>query len=167
MPLSANVSAGDDILASQYNNLRSDVLSTSQGHRHTGSSEDGRQLVNGSYSSQSITEDKLAAALVAKLSPKSIQRFSVSMNVFQGTDGTAVVSNTVNQAITPVNTSKTVVIVNGVRTPAQINHAISAGVLASARLTGDSNVAVVISMGSVGGNHNPSFTVDFEVLEYN
>lgn len=36
MPESADVSAGDDVLASQYNNLRKDVLDAVLGHRHTG-----------------------------------------------------------------------------------------------------------------------------------
>lgn len=37
MAHSADVNAGDDILASQYNNLRKDVLDTSTGHDHDGS----------------------------------------------------------------------------------------------------------------------------------
>lgn len=36
MANSSEVSAGDDILASQYNNLRADVLNTSTGHTHNG-----------------------------------------------------------------------------------------------------------------------------------
>lgn len=36
MAASGTVSAGDTILASQYNNLRIDVLDTSSGHAHTG-----------------------------------------------------------------------------------------------------------------------------------
>lgn len=36
MANSSDVSAGDDILASQYNNLRADVLNTSTGHTHNG-----------------------------------------------------------------------------------------------------------------------------------
>lgn len=44
MPLSGSVTAGSAALASQYNNLRSDVLSTTQGHTHTGASENGAKV---------------------------------------------------------------------------------------------------------------------------
>lgn len=36
MSNSSEVSAGDDILASQYNNLRADVIDTATGHNHDG-----------------------------------------------------------------------------------------------------------------------------------
>lgn len=39
MSVSADVNAGDDILASQYNNLREDVLDETTGHGHTGSGD--------------------------------------------------------------------------------------------------------------------------------
>ena len=44
MPLSGSVTAGSAALASQYNNLRTDVVSTTQGHTHTGVSENGAQI---------------------------------------------------------------------------------------------------------------------------
>ena len=36
---SSVVVAGDDILASQYNNLRKDVLDTTDGHAHSGTAD--------------------------------------------------------------------------------------------------------------------------------
>ena len=44
MPSSGTVTAGSAALASQYNNLRADVLNTSTGHTHTGASEDGAKV---------------------------------------------------------------------------------------------------------------------------
>lgn len=44
MPNSGTVTAGSAALASQYNNLRDDVLNTSTGHTHTGASENGAQI---------------------------------------------------------------------------------------------------------------------------
>jgi hypothetical protein len=44
MPLSGSVTAGSAALASQYNNLRDDVLNVSTGHTHTGASEDGKKV---------------------------------------------------------------------------------------------------------------------------
>jgi hypothetical protein len=44
MPNSGTVTAGSAALASQYNNLRDDVLNVSTGHTHTGASENGAQV---------------------------------------------------------------------------------------------------------------------------
>jgi hypothetical protein len=44
MPNSGTVTAGSVALASQYNNLRDDVLNVSTGHTHTGASEDGKKV---------------------------------------------------------------------------------------------------------------------------
>ena len=44
MANSGTVTAGSAALASQYNNLRDDVLNTSSGHTHTGASENGAQI---------------------------------------------------------------------------------------------------------------------------
>lgn len=44
MPNSGTVTAGSAALASQYNNLRDDVLNTSTGHTHTGASENGAKV---------------------------------------------------------------------------------------------------------------------------
>ena len=44
MAESADVSAGDDILASQYNNLRKDVLDPILGHEHLGGAGQGKQI---------------------------------------------------------------------------------------------------------------------------
>ena len=51
-PISSPVSAGDNILDSQYNNLRADVLNVSTGHRHSGAAEDGRLIPPASISPQ-------------------------------------------------------------------------------------------------------------------
>lgn len=44
MPNSGTVTAGSVALASQYNNLRSDVLDTSTGHVHDGTTDGGKQI---------------------------------------------------------------------------------------------------------------------------
>jgi hypothetical protein len=44
MANSGTVTAGSAALASQYNNLRDDVLNVSTGHTHTGASEDGKKV---------------------------------------------------------------------------------------------------------------------------
>ncbi len=44
MAQSGTVTIGNDILASEYNNLRIDVLSNSQGHRHDGTANGGRLI---------------------------------------------------------------------------------------------------------------------------
>lgn len=41
MAQSSEVNAGDDILATQYNNLRKDVLDAALGHKHTGKTDEG------------------------------------------------------------------------------------------------------------------------------
>jgi len=41
MPNSSDVSAGDNILASQYNNLRKDIFDKDTGHTHTGETDKG------------------------------------------------------------------------------------------------------------------------------
>jgi hypothetical protein len=59
MPLSGTVQAGiDTVLASQYNNLRDDVLNVSTGHTHTGVSEDGKLIPTGGIADLAITQAK-------------------------------------------------------------------------------------------------------------
>lgn len=58
MANSADVNAGDDILASQYNDLREDVLDPVTGHDHEGA--DGKVLGTGALGDGSVTAEKLA-----------------------------------------------------------------------------------------------------------
>lgn len=44
MPVSADVSPGDTVLASQYNAVRDDVFDTSTGHGHTGVTDEGQLI---------------------------------------------------------------------------------------------------------------------------
>ena len=65
-PLSSDVSAGDDVLASQYNNLRKDVLDPTTGHDHEG--VEGI-ILDGAIAIAigTITEDRLTEAVIKKL----------------------------------------------------------------------------------------------------
>lgn len=55
MANSGTVTAGSAALASQYNNLRDDVLNVSTGHTHTGASEDGKQVEGTAIASTGAT----------------------------------------------------------------------------------------------------------------
>jgi len=55
MPNSGTVTAGSVALASQYNNLRSDVLDASTGHTHTGAAEDGKRIEGTAIASTGVT----------------------------------------------------------------------------------------------------------------
>lgn len=84
-PLSANVNAGDDVLASQYNNLRADVLDPTTGHDHEG--VEGKILDGAiAISIGTITEDRLSAAVIKKLGTLKTQpqiSASTSLNALQ------------------------------------------------------------------------------------
>ena len=55
MANSADVNAGDDVLASQYNNLRADVLNISTGHTHNGT--DSKLLIGlGTWTSKNSNQ---------------------------------------------------------------------------------------------------------------
>ncbi len=56
MPSSGTVTAGSAALASQYNNLRADVLNVSTGHTHTGASENGAKVAATGVSSGTATD---------------------------------------------------------------------------------------------------------------
>ena len=68
MPESSTVSAGDDVLAAQYNDLRKDVLDASLGHRHTGGADEGRLIPETGL--ETAVRDQLGQniGLVAKVS---------------------------------------------------------------------------------------------------
>ena len=63
MANSSVVSAGDDILASQYNNLRKDVLDNGVGHYHTGAVDGGRQIPESSLAFDVATQAELDATM--------------------------------------------------------------------------------------------------------
>ena len=63
MANSADVNAGDQALASQYNNLRADVLNTSTGHTHDGA--DSKALATDAVSGNIIADDGVGAGKIA------------------------------------------------------------------------------------------------------
>lgn len=116
-----------------------------------------------------ITVAKLAQEVLDRMSPKTIQKFSTAVTVNLGSDASATVQGTANQAITAISaTTKGIVIVNGARITAQSNVGITS-IIASARITTTTNVAVAVSCSpdSVPGNNSITVTVDFEVVEFN
>jgi hypothetical protein len=62
MANSGTVTAGSAALASQYNNLRDDVLNVSTGHTHTGASEDGKKVEGSAIASTGATNGQVLAA---------------------------------------------------------------------------------------------------------
>lgn len=62
MPLSGSVTAGSAALASQYNNLRDDVLNVSTGHTHTGASENGAKVHGSAIASTGATNGQVLTA---------------------------------------------------------------------------------------------------------
>ena len=62
MANSGTVTAGSAALASQYNNLRDDVLNVSTGHTHTGASENGKKVHGTALDSTGATNGQVLAA---------------------------------------------------------------------------------------------------------
>ena len=62
MANSGTVTAGSAALASQYNNLRDDVLNTSTGHTHTGASENGARVEGTALKATSVTDGYVLTA---------------------------------------------------------------------------------------------------------
>jgi len=62
MANSGTVTAGSAALASQYNNLRSDVLSITTGHTHTGASENGAKVAATGVSSGTAARNAVLTA---------------------------------------------------------------------------------------------------------
>lgn len=60
MANSSDVAAGADATATQYNNLRKDVLDTSTGHRHSGATDGGMTLF-GAWTGRSFNQGYTAA----------------------------------------------------------------------------------------------------------
>lgn len=65
MANSGTVASGGAILASQYNDLRDDVLDPSTGHTHLGSAGYGPQIPTGGLEDGAVTEAKLGTQSVA------------------------------------------------------------------------------------------------------
>lgn len=81
MASSSNVSAGDDILASQYNNLRQDAIHATLGHKHTGAADDGTKLVEASYGAATIPLAALKSEVTDRMSPKTIQHGTIDVSI--------------------------------------------------------------------------------------
>ena len=62
MANSGTVTAGSAALASQYNNLRDDVLNISTGHTHTGASENGKKVHGTALDTTGATNGQVLAA---------------------------------------------------------------------------------------------------------
>ncbi len=62
MPNSGTVTAGSAALASQYNNLRDDVLNITTGHTHTGASENGAKVEGTALKATGITDGYVLTA---------------------------------------------------------------------------------------------------------
>jgi hypothetical protein len=62
MANSGTVTAGSAALASQYNNLRDDVLNITTGHTHTGASEDGKKVEGTAIASTGVASNYVLTA---------------------------------------------------------------------------------------------------------
>jgi hypothetical protein len=62
MANSGTVTAGSAALASQYNNLRDDVLDVSTGHTHTGAAEEGKQIEGSAIASTGAADGAVLTA---------------------------------------------------------------------------------------------------------
>lgn len=88
MPLSGSVTAGSAALASQYNNLRSDVLDTSTGHTHTGASENGAKVhgtaldTTGATNGQVLTANGSGGATFAAVASSGALSLSTATATF-------------------------------------------------------------------------------------
>ena len=159
MPASADVSAGDDALASEYNNLRQDTLHDTLSHGHTGVGEDAKL----------IELDGLAQEVKDTLgSPASIQRFKTNANLLL-TVAAAVQKVVVNQTITAVDLAKTYVVMAGMEQtllsaiPVRWDQ-----VSVRARLTSSTNVEIEVTVvhGGQAANKSVDFETEYQVVEW-
>lgn len=118
------------------------------------------------YVDASIDVAHLSAEVLARMSPKTIQRFSTVISFTVGSDTTAIVQGTANQTITSVDTSKSVLLVGGARIASNAGTGLG-GISWSARLTSATNVALAVTIASPTTNVSIDVTIDFEVLEFN
>jgi hypothetical protein len=106
MPLSGSVTAGSAALASQYNNLRDDVLNVSTGHTHTGASENGAKVhgsalaSTGATNGQVLAADGSGGAAFTTLAQSGAVSFSTATAAFSTASGvpTAYQTGAANQA---------------------------------------------------------------------
>lgn len=105
-----------------------------------------------------ITSAKLSAAVLALMSPKTIQRTSGAVS-FSSESGL----KSANVTVTSVDTTKSYVTINGAKLTAGAG---SGAYVWSARLTSATNVEVSVSrLGA--GTETATYTVYFEVVEWN
>ena len=160
MPASADVNAGDDATAVQYNDLRADVVNVVSGHGHTGVSEDGKL----------IELDGLAQEVKDTLgSPASIQRFSTVVDiVVPGSGAKNRFELLVNQAITSIDLAKSYVVFQGFEIDWAATGLSADDYTAKAQLTSATNVEVIANVtatpSGVGATH--TVTVHYAVVEW-
>jgi hypothetical protein len=88
MANSGTVTAGSAALASQYNNLRDDVLNVSTGHTHTGASENGKKVLGtaldttGATSGQVLTANGSGGATFAAIASSGALSLSTATAAF-------------------------------------------------------------------------------------
>jgi len=88
MPNSGTVTAGSVALASQYNNLRDDVLNVSTGHTHTGASENGKKVhgtaldTTGATNGQVLTANGSGGATFAAVASSGALSLSTATATF-------------------------------------------------------------------------------------
>ena len=159
MPASADVNAGDDATAVQYNDLRADVVNVVTGHGHTGVSEDGKL----------IELDGLAQEVKDTLgSPASIQRFKTTANIIL-TVAAGVQKLIVNQTITSVDVAKTYIVMAGMeQTLLSALPVTWDQVSARARLTSATNVEIEVTVVHQGqtANKTTDFEIEYQVVEW-
>ena len=116
MANSGTVTAGSAALASQYNNLRDDVLNVSTGHTHTGASEDGKKVEGtaiastGATNGQVLTANGSGGASFAALAASGVVSFSTATAAFSTASGvpTAYQTGAANQATVVVGSGGSV-----------------------------------------------------------
>ena len=93
MANSGTVSAGSVALASQYNNLRADVLSPTTGHAHDGTTDGGNQIEGTALHSTGATVGYVltagAGGTTTTWSPSSVGVYSLATATYTGFQATA------------------------------------------------------------------------------
>ena len=125
MPLSGSVTAGSAALASQYNNLRSDVLDTAAGHTHTGASENGAQIegtalkATGATNGYVLTANGAGGVSFAASSGPTVSTVygTAAFSTATNNGGTPVRYAALNAAVHYVTTTGNGSVVVAVRTP--------------------------------------------------
>jgi hypothetical protein len=105
MPFSSNVVDQEDTLASQYNNLRKDILDASQGHTHAGTASTGTKIDHGNLTDNAaIPSTYLKHATLSKHVQGALQGTDPDLgggsNGVHGLPSTAFVMGCVTGAVT-------------------------------------------------------------------